>query len=154
MMLRILTLQLILLTLISCSQREESSKQDIVSSTGTITIQNAWARPGSDGMMGGGYLTIQNGTPEADTLIGVFTDAAESAEIHESYQQENGMAGMRPAGKLPIEPQSALELKPGGYHIMMMGLTRDLAEDDSIGVTLYFAHQDSLLVQMPVRLKR
>lgn len=101
-------------------------------------------------MTGGAYLTVYNGTSQADTLTGVSTDAAGSAEIHESFRQENGMSGMRPAGDLPVEAGSGLELMPGGYHVMLMQLKRDLAPGDSISLTFHFSRYDSIATRVPV----
>lgn len=117
----------------------------------SIEIRDAWARPANQGMMGGAYLTIANGTSQADTLIGIITNVADTAEIHESYQQDDGISGMRPVGKLPVKSQTMTQLKPGGYHIMLMQISRDLAIGDSISTTFYFSRHDSLSVQIPVR---
>lgn len=119
-----------------------------------MVIKNTWARPASRGMTGGIYLSIYNGTSESDTLTGVSTDVAEHAEIHESFQKENGVSGMQPAGELPIDAGTRLELKPGGYHIMLMQLRRDLTVGDSISLTLHFVKNDSIVTRIPVSQSR
>ncbi|MDZ7689801.1 MAG: copper chaperone PCu(A)C [Balneolaceae bacterium] len=112
------------------------------------------ARPAQQGMTGGAYLTIANGTEQSDTLISISTEVAAMAEVHESFQQEDGLSGMRPAGKLPIEPRSLLELKPGAYHIMLMQVHRSLVAGDTISATLHFGRNDRLQVPIPVRQNR
>ena len=120
--------------------------------SGRIEIRKAWARPAAKGATGGAYLTIFNGTGRTERLIGISSDASESTGIHESYRNKDGMSGMRPAGELPIEAGSKLVMKPGGYHIMMMKLKRDLQIGDSVSVRLMFAGYDTLQVYIPVGL--
>ena len=134
----------------SCTTEKDSSGQSVSSSKDRITVRNARLRPAARGMTGGGYLTLYNGTTRTDTLTGVSTDAAERVEIHESVRGENGVTGMRPAGRLPVEAGSSLELKPGGFHLMLIQLNRDLSAGDSISITLHFARNDTLSVWIPV----
>ncbi|MDX1637264.1 MAG: copper chaperone PCu(A)C [Balneolaceae bacterium] len=141
----------LLLIGIGCTPGDENQTVSENVSANGIEIREAWARPAKQGMMGGAYLTIANGTDRADTLLGLSTPVAGIAEIHESYQTETGMGGMRPAGKLPVEARSRLQLSPGGYHIMLMQLDRDLGVGDSIPATIRFAHHDSLFVMIPVK---
>lgn len=144
----LLTLFLLSCTLTSC--RSDSGQKTSPSKDGILTVHNAWARPAKQGMTSGAYLSIANGADQPDTLIDITTEAASMAEIHESYQQ-NGVSGMRPAGKLAIGPKSTLELMPGGYHIMLMQLDRELALGDTIELTLYFAEHDSLAIKVPIQ---
>ncbi|MDX1618578.1 MAG: copper chaperone PCu(A)C [Balneolaceae bacterium] len=116
----------------------------------SLMVRDARVRPASRGMTTGGYLTILNRTPQTDTLVAVSTDAAGHTEIHQSFRKEGGVSGMRPAGPLPVESGSRLELKPGGYHLMLMQLSRDLAAGDSISLTLKFTGSDSLRLRIPV----
>lgn len=145
-----LSIFVVIVCLFSISCIPQKEKQSSKTTEGKIVIQNARARSASEGMMSAAYLTIVNGTSETDTLTGVSTDIASKAEVHESFQQGNGMAGMRPAGKLFIKPGSQLELKPGGYHIMLIQLKQDVAEGDTIDLALNFAKTGSLKVKIPV----
>src|SRR5690606_26311194 len=58
--------------------------------SGQLLIRDAWAQPVPQGMTGGVYLTIENGTRQDERLIGVSSDAAESVEIHQT-QIENDL---------------------------------------------------------------
>lgn len=130
-------------------EKEPESTENMEFPDNKIEVREAWARPAKSGMMGGGYMTILNGKEAADTLIGISTPIAKAAEVHESYE-EDGLSGMRPAGKLPIEARSKLEMKPGGYHLMLMQLNRDLAAGDSIAIGLIFSSGDSISLHVPV----
>ena len=133
--------------LISCSAEKGNINPDLPQNK--IEIRDAWARPAKPGMTGGAYLTIANGLENPDTLVSVTTNAALITEIHQSYEKD-GVSGMRPVGDLPIEARSITELKPGGYHIMMMQLNRDLAAGDSISVRLLFSQYGSVKLNVPV----
>ncbi len=141
---------LLILFGISCISKKNRSDDPPAIPKEKIKIKNAWARPAQRGMMSGAYLTIVNGTDQVDTLIGVSTDAARSAEIHLSVEK-NGISEMRPAGNLPIEANSRLKLEPGGYHIMLMQLRHDLSAGDSIAVLLHLSNKDSLSVRIPIK---
>lgn len=144
---------LLLLFSISCSTGQNNSADGLAEtpSDSTLVIRNAWLRPGTRGMTSGGYLTIYNGKATADTLKRVTTAGARSTEVHESFQNEEGVSGMRPAGTLPIQPGARLQLKPGGYHLMLMQLNRDLTVGDTLSLTFFFAESDSIKVHIPVK---
>ena len=61
-----------------------------------------------------------------------------------------GMMGMQPVARLEIPAGGTVELKPGGYHIMLMGLARPLKEGDEIELTLSFAKAGDVKVKAKV----
>lgn len=97
------------------------------------------------------YLTLRNDGGEADRLTGGETTAAASAQIHESRMVDDVMRMQRVDG-LDIRPGEPVVLKPGGIHIMLLGLTRPLIEGEEIDLTLHFLRSDDLVVSVPVRL--
>jgi len=103
-----------------------------------VRVSDAWARatPGR-APNGAAYLTLTNPGATADRLIAVSTSAADKAEVHEVIM-EKGVMQMRPAGPLTIEPGKTVELKPGGYHLMLLGLKQPLKAGDKLPLTLTF----------------
>ena len=85
---------------------------------------------------GGGYVTIANDGETDDALIGVRGDFPK-VEVHESYE-EDGVARMRHIEKLAIPADDIVELAPGGYHVMFMGLSDPFEVGDEIPLTLIF----------------
>lgn len=144
-------LLLILAVMLSTCTQKQNGKKETTDLTHKIEISDAWIRPGNAGNTSSGYLTIYNGSAMTDTLIGVYTPAAGLAEIHESYKQEGGLVGMRPAGKQTIAPGDTMKLKPGGYHIMLMQLNQDLAPRDTIKLNLEFSVQGVISTDAEVR---
>jgi uncharacterized protein YcnI/copper(I)-binding protein len=106
---------------------------------GDLTIAQPWSRATPGGArVAGGYLTVTNRGTQPDRLVSGSAEFAERVEIHE-MATANGVMTMRNlASGLAIAPGQTVELKPGGYHVMFMGLRRPLAEGQSVKVTLTF----------------
>jgi hypothetical protein len=107
---------------------------------GSLKISAPWARATPKGAnVGGGYMKITNTGTASDRLIGGVTDVANRFEIHE-MSMDNGVMKMRPVtGGLEIKPGQTVELKPGGYHVMLMGLKEQLVQGQHFKATLEFA---------------
>ena len=106
---------------------------------GGLKISSAWARATPKGAsIGGGYLKITNTGTTTDRLIGGTTDASSRFEVHE-MSMDNGVMKMRQLSKgLEIKPGQTVELKPGGYHVMFVGLKQQLEQGHPFKVTLMF----------------
>jgi copper(I)-binding protein len=111
-----------------------------------IVIKDQWMRPGAEQMTTALYFTLENNGSEADTLYAVETDVAKMVQIHETYSNGDVM-GMREIGKIIIEPESSVKLEPGGMHIMVMRLKRDIKKGDEIEFKLHFKNAGSILIR-------
>lgn len=107
---------------------------------GTLKISAPWARATPKGAsVGGGYMTITNTGKAADRLTGGSTTVSSKFELHE-MSMDNGVMKMRPlASGLEIKPGQTVELKPGGHHIMLVGMKEQLKAGDHFKATLVFA---------------
>lgn len=143
---------LLVLIMAGCSgETQESTESFIISGEG-IHIEGAWARPASEGRMSAAYFLITNFENETDTLLSVQSDVARLVEIHESYEREDDMMGMREVPILEIPSQSTVRLEQGGLHIMLIQVTRTLADGDTFELTLNFANHGEQTVEIPIRL--
>lgn len=135
------------------------------SGSASIVIADPWVR-NSPAVAGAGaaYMRIENSGSAADALVGVSSPAATTAEVHETYVIESAppsasdgmggsgeMMGMRPIARLDIPAGGTVELKPGGYHIMLMNLTRELKPGDKIEITLKFEEAGEIKITAEVR---
>lgn len=118
---------------------------------GEISIKHPWSRETAPrAKTGAGYLTIVNGGKEADRLVGGSTPVAERLEIH-SVSMENNIMRMRHQKEgVEVPAGGQLELKPGGYHIMLIGLKQPLKAGESIPATLEFAKAGKVEVSFSV----
>lgn len=112
-------------------------------------VTSAWARPADSGATGGAYVTVLNADSVAVELVGATSPAAAATEVHETMQHE-GMAHMMARPSVRIAPRDSLVMKPGGLHLMLVGLTRRLQAGDTIPVTLRFSTGDTLPVRVVV----
>ena len=115
------------------------------------------ATPAGDAMgmgMGGVnsaiYMTIQNPSATADRLIKAQSEAAQTVELH-TMAEENGLMKMHPVEAVDVPAQGEAVLKPGGFHVMLLGLTRDLKVGDKVTVTLTFEQAGAITVEAEVR---
>ena len=118
------------LLLAACAQ--EPAKPD-------IKVEDVWARAVAQGQdTGAAYMTIRNDGQADDTLKAINVSVAPMTMIHQT-KTENGVASMGEAGDIVVPAGGTVELKPGGTHAMMMGLTVPLAPGDRFFVDLTFA---------------
>ena len=101
-----------------------------------LEVDNAWAgaTPGN-AENGAAYVTITS--PTADRLVSASTPVAKKAELHTMSMQGMVMK-MRPISGVDIPAGQPVSLKPGGEHIMLMGLSQPLREGQSFPLTLDF----------------
>jgi len=122
-----------------------------------IQVTDAWARPSPAGDMaamgsvnGGAFMTIRNGSNEADTLLGAESPAARVVEIHQTVMNGDVMS-MQPVQLLEIPAGGEVTLKPGGYHVMLIDLQQALTVGDTIEVTLIFQNAGRVTLQAEIR---
>jgi copper(I)-binding protein len=113
-----------------------------------VAVSNAWARPivtGQDAT--GAYMTLTAREPL--TLLGADSAAAGIIEIHEMKMVGDVMK-MRAAETLPLTADRPLELKPGGFHFMLMDLKAPFKAGTKISLTLRFKDAKGQVSRLPV----
>ena len=132
-------------------------------SRGELTVKDAWARPALAGNNSAIYFVIEN-SGEADTLLSAATDAATTVEMHmsmaveEEQNTEHNMEGMSQGEVMTMVRQENVSIPrrgevtfaPGGLHVMLVGVSSDLAVDDTIELTLTFEKAGTMTLQVPV----
>lgn len=128
--------------------KQVEQKEDFNLSKMPFIISNPWMRAGAQNRNSAAFMKITNNTDVNDTLFSVQSDLAKVTEIHETYEKGNDMMGMRHLDFLVIPSKLVVELKPGSFHIMFIGLKQDYGIGDSGNLTLEF--KNSGKVQLPV----
>lgn len=147
----LLSILLTMITAAGCqSDNNDNNSPGLIDGEG-IAVEGQWARPGNEGRMSAAYFLISNFEKEPDTLIGVSSDVAQLTEIHESYEQEEGMMGMRERTEVIIPPKSTIRFEPGGLHVMFIQLREPLIAGETFDLTLHLANQGDIVVSMQVR---
>ncbi len=142
-----------------------------------IVVKDAWARPtmgqvmgnqGSMGNMGGhggmhgsmsgstgpvsaAYMTIENTGNASDRLMSATGDIAEKIEVHETKSKDGMMVMQEVKEGIEIPAGGSVLLKPGGYHIMLIGVKRELNVGDTFKLTLKFQSGKEMPVEVTVR---
>jgi len=101
-----------------------------------VAVTDAWIRGTVPGQKAtGAFMQLTSLSDMA--LVGAASPAAKVVEIHQ-MRQEGGMMKMNAVDRVALPANKTVELKPGGYHIMMMDLTQPLRDGESIPLTLTF----------------
>lgn len=144
-------------------------------SAATIAVTEVWSRPalgpddptptgsamaakptgaamkGSmEGPTGAVFMTISNTGSSPDRLIKAKSGVADVTEIHNVFDN-NGVKEMRPVDGVDIPAGGTVQLKPGGFHVMLIGLHQALALGDSFEVALEFQQAGTITVKSTVR---
>jgi hypothetical protein len=154
----------------------DTDTTDTTASTGSIDVQEPWVRAAvitsggemADGEMADGemdhgdthemgsgsnsaaYMTLVNPGDTPDALIRASTDAAETVELH-TVIMEDGVMMMRPVTQIDVPASGETELRPGGFHVMLLGITDDLEEGETVDLTLTFENAGDVSISAPVR---
>jgi copper(I)-binding protein len=118
---------------------------------GPLVVAAPWSRATPGGAkVAGGYMRITNTGTEPDRLVGGTFAAAGRFEVHQ-MSVTDGVMRMRPVEHgLEIEPGGTVELKPGGYHAMLLDLKRPLKEGDAVPGTLQFEKAGTVAITYAV----
>ncbi|MFZ5707496.1 MAG: copper chaperone PCu(A)C [Pseudomonadota bacterium] len=117
----------------------------------SVRVETPWLRETAPAAKaGGGYAVIRNAGKVEDRLLGGSTAVAASVDVH-SMTMDGNIMRMRPvSGGLAIAPGGSVALKPGGYHLMLMGLKRPLKRGETVTITLRFAKAGDVPVRFRV----
>ena len=116
-----------------------------------VMVMGAFARASAvpTAKAGAVYMSLTNHGAAVDRLLSVTTDAAEMAEVHESVIKD-GVATMGSVAQLEIPAGGTVELKPGGFHIMLSGLNAPLKKGGMVMLELNFEHAGKVEVMANV----
>ncbi len=118
---------------------------------GPLVITAPWARATPGGArVGGAYMTITNTGSEPDRLVGGSVPIAKSLEVHDMAMEGEVMKMRRLDKGLEIAPGATVELKPGGLHVMFMGLTEGLKSGQTVKGALKFEKAGAVEIEYSV----
>lgn len=118
--------------------------------SGDIVISNPWSRATPAGAkVGAGYLVIENRGTMPDSLVGGSVEAAQDFEMHDVVV-EDGVMRMRELNNIALPPGASIAAKPGGRHIMFVGLRHPLAAGEKARGSLQFEHAGRVEIEFEV----
>jgi len=121
------------------------------SQNAAVQVEKPWARATPAGATTGAvYMTLDNKSNAPDRLVGAATDVAAKAQVHEMSMDKGTMKMREVADGLAVPAGGSVVLKPGSYHVMLMGLKKPLKAGQSINLTLKFEKAGDVPVTVPV----
>ncbi len=120
-----------------------------------VEVKDAWARPSVQGQQAtGAFMKIT--AKERLQLLSVSSPVAGVSEVHE-MKMEGDVMRMRAVSALDLPAGQTVELKPGGYHVMLMNLKTPLLKDTTVPLTLVFKDpkgvQSKVEIALPVAIR-
>jgi len=116
---------------------------------GSIKIENAYVRATAPGQpTAGAFMKIDN-SGAADQLLSASSPAAGEVQLHQMSMEGNVMK-MGQVKDIAVPANGSVDLKPGGYHIMLMNIKAPLKAGETVPVKLKFAKAGEVEVKLPV----
>ncbi|MCL5028058.1 MAG: copper chaperone PCu(A)C [Bacteroidetes bacterium] len=115
-----------------------------------MEIDSAWVRPAAKGMNSALYFDLRNNTSNTDTLIKVSSPVAELVQVHETLNK-NGLMEMKEVKSLGVHKNQIIKFAPGGYHVMLIKLKKDLKAGAKVGFVFYFKKAGKIKVTAVVK---
>ena len=115
-----------------------------------VSVEQPWARAALEGGNGGAFLTLRNAGTAPDRLVSASTPLARVTEIHETVREGEVMR-MRPISALEVPAGGSVTLRPGGAHVMMVGLSQPIRAGMTVPLTLTFERAGAVQVQVAVQ---
>ena len=119
--------------------------------TNGISIESPYVRAIPPGQpISAAFMVLKNNTDTEVALVKATSDIAETAELHE-HVEESGMMKMRQVPKISIAAKAKTDLKPGGYHIMLINLKKVIKPGDIIAINLEFDNGAKQVIKAEVK---
>ena len=122
-----------------------------------VHVENAHALVAGPGAMSGAvfFEIVNSSADHPDRLVSAASDVAQRVELHTHVIDAAGVARMvEVKDGFPVAPGESFALERGGAHVMLMGLTRPLADGDSFELRLVFEREGEMVIEVPVDLNR
>lgn len=118
---------------------------------GSLAVDQAWARESPPTVTNGAaFMTITNRGTSTDRLMSADAEVSERVELH-THLMDQGVMRMRQVDSIELKPGEVTELKPGGLHVMFIGLKAPFKAGQQVPVTLRFERGGNLEIEVPVK---
>lgn len=115
-----------------------------------VEVSDAWARATPPGAVNGAvFFTLRNRGPDEDRLRKATSPVSKVAELH-THVMDGGVARMRQLPEIAVPAGGSTVLKPGGLHIMLIGLQQPLRDGETIDLVLHFDKTGERTLRVPV----
>ena len=116
---------------------------------GNLSIDDVWARSGQPGQVSAAFMEIKN-KGAADKIVSANCDCAKATELH-TMTMSDGKMIMAQVPAMDVPANGELKLKPGGYHIMLIGLNRPLVSGETLPIKVKFEKAGEVTLQAKIK---
>ena len=116
---------------------------------GDLRISHPWARAAGANTNGAAYMTLRNAGGQPDRLVSASTPIARTVELH-THVRDGEVMRMRPVADIPVPAGQTVRLRPGGLHVMLIGLTEPLRQGAEVPLTLRFERAGEVQVMLAI----
>jgi len=117
----------------------------------SVSANDPYVRMAPPGMtVTGSFMVLKNADNKDHKLVKAESPVAKVVELH-THTNEGGVMKMRPVKDIEIKAQGEAVLKPGGLHVMLIGLKQELKEGNNVPITLTFEDGSRKKIEAPVR---
>lgn len=117
---------------------------------GDLTIQQPWTRAAGQGATAAGFMEISNRGSAADRLLSASSSMARAIELH-TMLRDGDVMRMRAVDAIEVRAGQTVALRPGGFHLMLIGLSQPLRQGETVPVTLRFERAGEVQVALSVQ---
>ncbi|MDH5396217.1 MAG: copper chaperone PCu(A)C [Gammaproteobacteria bacterium] len=118
----------------------------------SVTVKDAYVRAVPQGQPNSAaFMVIENKSAKDLALVNARSNVSDVVELH-THTKENGMMKMRPVKKIPVKAGSETVLKPGGLHVMFIGIKQELNVGDKVDLQLEFDNGTFIKLSVPVKM--
>lgn len=120
----------------------------------SVTATDPWVREAAAGRPTTGmFVKLTNASGTTRKVLFGKADVGDTLELHE-MKRDNGMMRMSPVPEIVVPANGEVDLRPGGYHLMLFGLKKALVPGDTVRVTLTLDDGSEVKLVAPVRTMR
>ncbi|OCL84288.1 copper chaperone PCu(A)C [Arcobacter porcinus] len=117
----------------------------------SINVSDAYARATPPNMPNSAaFMSLENITDKDISLVKASSNVTNKVELH-THDMKNGVMKMYEVEEILIKANNNTVLKPGGYHIMLIGLNKPLKEGDFIDLSLEFSNGETKSLKLEVK---
>lgn len=98
----------------------------------------------------GAFMMVMNKTDKDISIVSAKSDVAKNVELH-THENVNGMMKMYQVEKVDVKANAHVMFKPGGFHVMFLGLSKALKVGDSVDFTLILSNGEEINLTAPVK---
>ncbi|SEA50062.1 MAG: copper chaperone PCu(A)C [Candidatus Thiothrix putei] len=136
----------------ACQAENKAAEQNTSKTAAdSVQVENAFARAVPPGQPNSAsFMTLVNSSDSDHSIKSAASPVATTVELH-THTNNNGVMEMRQVPQIDVPAKGRTELKPGGLHVMLIGLTKDLKVGETAQLTLTFEDGSTTTVEAPIQ---